>query len=84
MVFKKYLQERHFISGIPQGSILSPVLFLLLIVVFLDDGLGNFAIYASDTILTSKSGKAYDFWKQLEFTSGFESDLQDTVDLNSK
>ena len=84
MGFRKSLWELQVNSCIPQGSILYPILFLLYIDVFPYDAVANFAIYASDITLIPKSGQASEFWQQLDFASGFESDLQETVDLNSK
>ena len=65
-------------TGIPQGSILGPTLFLPYINDLLHDVLCNIAVYADDTILYSKSDQASDLWQQLELAAELESDLWDT------
>ena len=70
------------ISGVNQGSILGPTLFLLHINDLPHDVICNIAIYADDTTLYSKCEQASDLWQQL--ASEFESDLRDTVDCGSK
>ena len=44
----------------------------------------DIAIYADDTTLYSKCGRASDLWQQLQLASELESDLQDTVDWGKK
>ena len=62
-------QEYPVNAGVPQGSILSPTLFLLSINTDLaDDVICNIAIYADDT-LYSKCDRAFDLWQQLELAS---------------
>ena len=63
--------------GVPQGSILSPTLFLLHINDPPDDVICNIAIYADDATLYSKCDQASDLWQQLEMAAELESDLQD-------
>ena len=44
----------------------------------------DIAIYADDTTLYSKCGRASDLWQQLQLASELESDLQDMVDWGKK
>ena len=80
----KSSQEYPVNAGVPEGSILGPTLFLLYINELPDDVICNIAIYADDICLYSKSDKASDLWQQLSLASELESDLQDTVDWDSK
>ena len=77
-------KEYPVISGVNQGSILGPTLFLLHINDLPHDVICNIAIYADDTTLYSKCDQASDLWQQLELASELESDLQDTVDWGRK
>ena len=56
----KFSQEYLVITGVPQGSIYGPTLFLLYINGLPDDVIFNFAIYADDTTLYSKCDQASD------------------------
>ena len=66
-------------AGVPQGSILVLVLFLLHINGLPDDVICDISIYADDTTLYSKCDQASDLWQQLELASELESDLRDNA-----
>ena len=80
----KCSQEYPVNSGVPQGSIHGPTLFLLYINDLSDDVICNTAIYADDATLYFKCDRASDLWQQRELASELESDLQDTVDWDKK
>ena len=73
-------QEYPVNPGVPEGSILGPTLFLLIINDLPDDVICNIAICADDSTLYSKCDQASDLWQQLELASELESDLRHTVD----
>ena len=80
LLFGKSSEEYPVNAGVPQGSILGPILFLLYINDLPDDVICEIAIYADDTTLYSKCDQASDLWQQLELASELESGLRDTVD----
>ena len=80
----KSSQEYPVNAGIPQGSILGPILLLLYINDLPDDVICDIAVYADDTTLYSKCNRASDLWQQRDLASELESDLQDTVDWGKK
>ena len=81
---RKSSQEYPFNTGVPDGSILGPALFLLYINDLPNDVVCDIAIYADDTTLFPKCYQASDLWQQLELVSELESDLQDTVGWGKK
>ena len=80
----KSSQEYCVNTGVRQGSIFGPTIFLLYINNLPDDVICSIAIYPDDTTLHSKCDQASDLWQQLELASELESDLRDTVDWGKK
>ena len=61
----KSSQEYPVNTGVPQGSTLGPVLFLLYINDLPDGVICNIVIYADDATLYSSCDQASDLWQQL-------------------
>ena len=80
----KSSQEYSVNTGVPQGSILGPTLFVLYINDPSDDVICVIAIYANDTTLYSKCDPASDLWQKLELATEIESDVRDTADWGKK
>ena len=80
----KSSQEYPVNSGVPQGSILGPTLFLLYSNDLPDDGICDIAIYADNTTLYSKCDQTSGLWQLFELAFELGSDLQDTVDRGRK
>ena len=76
----KSSQEYPVNEGVPQRSILAPILFSLYINDLPDKVICDIAIYAEHTTLYSKCDQASDLWQQLGLASELESGLRDTVD----
>ena len=72
-------------AGVPQGSILDPILSLLYINNELpDDVICSIAIYTEDTTRYSQCDQVSGCGQQQEFASEVQSDLQDTIDWGGK
>ena len=72
----KSSQEYPVNTGVSQGSILGPTIFLIYINDLPDDTICNIAIYSDDTTtLYSKCDQVSDLRQQLELASELESDL---------
>ena len=84
VLFGKSSQEYPVDSGVHQGFILGPALFLLYIYDLPHYFIRDFDIYADDTTLFSKRDQASNLWEQLKSATELESDLSDTVDWATK
>ena len=71
-------------SGVPQGSILGPILFLTYINDLPDNLLSKVAIYADDTSLYSCLDKKSALFDRLQHASNLESDLSSLSDWGSQ
>ena len=71
----KSSQEHPVNTGLPQGSILGPTIFVLYINDLPEDVICDIAIYADDTTLYLECDEASDMWQQLQLASELESDL---------
>ena len=71
-------------AGVPQGSIIGPSPFLLIINDLPVDIICIIAVYADDSTLYSKYKQVSDLWQQLDVALELKSDLQDTTDWSRK
>ena len=71
-------------AGVPQGSIIGPSPFLLMINDLPVDIICIIAVYADDSTLYSKYKQVSDLWQQLDVASELKSDLQGTIDWGRK
>ena len=73
-----------FNSGVPQGSVLGPTLFLIFSNDLPDSILSKLAIYADDTTLYSSLGKTNDVSDKVEMAADLDDDLRTVVEWGEK
>ena len=71
-------------SGVPQGSVIGPTLFLIFINDLPDCILSKLAIYADDTTLYSSLDKTKDLFDKVEMAAELEDDLRTVVEWGQK
>ena len=71
-------------SGVPQGSVIGPTLFLIFINDLPDCTLSKLAIYADNTTLYSSLNKTKDLFDKVELDADLENDLQTVVEWRQK